>query len=110
MSGGHNNLRGLLRASPTTDFLLTMQAAPAEMARGRHGRNPALLLAKMQFGSRLPGGHVGLYCCGRPKGNRRAGLVGRAVMIAVWDPRLPITPFPDRVSVRKHDEILTPQA
>jgi hypothetical protein len=72
--------------------LLFMQVTLAEMALGRHGRNPALLLAKMQFDSKLPGGHVGLHCCGRPKDNRRAGLVGRAVMIAVWDPTFPITP------------------
>ena len=44
------------------------------MTVGRRGRNPAFLLAKMQFGSKLPGGHVGLYCCGRPQGYRRDGF------------------------------------
>src|ERR1035437_4194091 len=48
-----------------------MRQAPAEMDRGRRGRNPASVISKMESTSDRPGGHNLLCCCGRPADSRR---------------------------------------
>src|ERR1017187_7514388 len=48
------------------ESLIFMRQAPAEMDRGRRGRNPASVISKMESTSDRPGGHNLLCCCGRP--------------------------------------------
>jgi len=57
-------------------FPLIYAGGPGGDGLRRRGRNPALLMVKMEITSDMPGGHVGLCCCDRPAGYR-------------WGPGLP---------------------
>jgi hypothetical protein len=48
------------------NFLLFMREAPAETVGGHYGRNPALLMPKMESTSDMAGGPNLTCCCDRP--------------------------------------------
>src|ERR1022692_1170018 len=71
------------------DFRLYIRGQRAEMVEGYcgrcpastiSGRNPSLLMPKMEFTSDMPGGHDLLYCCGHPadSAGRRGLRLGTA--------------------------------
>jgi hypothetical protein len=60
------------------NFLLFMREAPAEMVGGHCGRNPALLMPKMESTSYIPGGPNLMCCCAHlPNFRGRPGFEGR---------------------------------
>jgi hypothetical protein len=48
------------------------------MVGGHYGRNPALLMPKMESTSDTPGGPNLMCCCARPAGFRRGSIAGPA--------------------------------
>jgi hypothetical protein len=64
-----------------------MRVFLADMVRGHQGRNPPLLMPKMESDSDMPGGHDLVYCCGHLGGfTAEAGVrwPGLAIRSMVW--------------------------
>src|ERR1035438_9794988 len=72
------------------EFLLSMRETLAEMVGRHYGRNPALLMPKMESTSDIPGGPNLMCCCARlPNFRRRPGLDWKDIVVEIHHPSGP---------------------